>query len=348
MLRWHKEGKSTTEIAELLQRGHGTVSRHVRKVSTGKARLGRPHIVTPIVWRRLIQALARLQKNADAEKEVTLSMVIAEAGVEVSTRTVPRAFRKHDLKFYKLRERPVLQPLDIRERKAWAQRHVRRSADQWTRTPHAIIDNKVFPVFGTRQGRSIAARREVRGAYRAPGAQPEPWLVKTKSTMKPGAPGVMVTAAVINGRIRVWHYIRGPWNGAAAAAKYKGPLRSALKRAYPSRRTHIVLEDNDPTGYKSSQGRRAKRESHIVTDDLPKRSPDLNVLDYSLWRAINVRMRAQEACFPKTKRETQTQFLARLRTTALGLPRGEVAKAVRDMRRRVGLVLSRNGRLFTE
>ena len=25
MLRWHKEGKSTAEIAELLQRGHGTV-----------------------------------------------------------------------------------------------------------------------------------------------------------------------------------------------------------------------------------------------------------------------------------------------------------------------------------
>ena len=34
MLRWHKEGKSTTEIAELLQRGHGTVSRHVRQVSS--------------------------------------------------------------------------------------------------------------------------------------------------------------------------------------------------------------------------------------------------------------------------------------------------------------------------
>ena len=59
-------------------------------------------------------------------------------------------------------------------------------------------------------------------------------------------------------------------------------------------------------------------------------------------------MRAQEACFPKTKRETQTQFLARLRTTALGLPRGEVAKAARDMRRRVCLVLAGNGRLFTE
>ena len=105
MLRWRKEGKSTVEIAELLQRGHGTVSRHLRKVSTGKARLGRPQIVTPAVWRKLIQALQRLQKLADAEKEVTLPMAIAEAGVEVSTRTV-------------------------RERKTWAQNRAGLSAAQ--------------------------------------------------------------------------------------------------------------------------------------------------------------------------------------------------------------------------
>ena len=172
--------------------------------------------------------------------------------------------------------------------------------------------------------------------------------MKTKSTMKPGAPGVMVAAAVIKSRIRMWHYIRGPWNGAAAADMYKGPLRAALKRAYPTCRTHTVLEDNDPTGYKSSQGKAAKRESNIVTDDLPKRSPDLNVLDYSLWHAINVRMRAQEASFPSGKRETQAEFLARLRKTALGLPQREVGKAVQDMRRRVALVLARNGKLFTE
>ena len=55
--------------------------------------MGRPQVVTPAVWRKLNQALQRLQKRADAEKEVTLPMVIAEAGVEVSTCVVQRAFR---------------------------------------------------------------------------------------------------------------------------------------------------------------------------------------------------------------------------------------------------------------
>ena len=79
ILRWHKEGKSTAEIAELLQRKHGTVSRRFRKGTTGEARVGRPQGVTPAVCRKLNKALQRLQKRADAEKEVTLPMVIAEA-----------------------------------------------------------------------------------------------------------------------------------------------------------------------------------------------------------------------------------------------------------------------------
>ena len=92
--------------------------------------------------------------------------------------------------------------------------------------------------------------------------------------MKFPATGVSVTAAVIKGKIRMWHYIDGRWNGAAAAAMYKGPLFKALKSAYPAhahkdRSTWSVLEDNDPTGYKSSKGIAAKRDVRIVTDDLP-------------------------------------------------------------------------------
>ena len=36
-----------------------------------------------------------------------------------------------------------------------------------------------------------------------------------------------------------------------------------------------------------------------MVDSLLKRSPDLNVLDYCLWNAINRRMRTQEKGFPR-------------------------------------------------
>ena len=132
---------------------------------------------------------------------------------------------------------------------------------------------------------------------------------------------------------------------------YSGPLAKALRSAYPevpkSRRgKFIVLEDNDPTGYKSGLGKQAKQGAGILTDYLPRRSPDLNVLDYRIWAEINSRMRTQEKSFTRAKRETQQQYLARLKRTALSLPRSFVEKAVQDMHRRVRDIYGAGGGLI--
>ena len=125
----------------------------------------------------------------------------------------------------------------------------------------------------------------------------EPHVVKPKGgNMKCPSQGVTVSAAVIKGRIRMWEYIQGSWSGASAAAMYKGPLVQALCKAFPAQAAMpyakwVVMEDNDPAGFKSGKAKQAKVEVGIVTDDLPRRSPDFNVLDYSLWRIINVQMR---------------------------------------------------------
>ena len=105
---------------------------------------------------------------------------------------------------------------------------------------------------------------------------------------------------------------------------------------------------NDPTGYKSSNGMRAKARVGIVTDDLPRRSPDLNVLDYFLWALINKKMRAQEAAFPAKYIETEDQFKPRLRKTALSMPAPVVKKCVGDMQRQCRLINRANGGLIKE
>ena len=159
----------------------------------------------------------------------------------------------------------------------------------------------------------------------------------------------MVTAAVIKGKIRMWHYTEGKWTGAAAARMYSGPLLTALRRAYPNHKGKFtVIEDNDPTGYKSGAAMTAKRAVGIKTDDLPKRSPDLNVLDYSLWKAANKRMRAAEKKFPHNKKETVKTFKERLKRTARSISRSEVERAVMDMHKRVRLLVDADGGLFKE
>lgn len=310
---YNKKGMSMREIADLTGRSTDTVSKHLRPMKR-VVPLGRPKSVTSAVWKRLHRSLQVLQKKADATKEVTAEMVKQHAGVTASNKTVLSAFHQHGIWFRKLRERPVLTKEDVTMRRAWALTHKRRSRQQWIKSPHAIIDNKTFPIYLNSSGRTHGARRSVRGAFRSKKDEPKSWLVRSKKTMKFTATSVQV-AAVVNGRVRMWNYVSGNWNSQKAADMYKGPLLKALKAGFPEkaaakRPRWVVLEDNDPAGYKSSKAKAAKSEVGIDTDDLPKRSPDLNVLDYSLWHEVCVRMRKQEAAFSKEYRESKENYLS--------------------------------------
>ena len=348
-------GLAWKKIQEITGRGNGAIEKALKaKPVAPKAapKKGRPIIITPTVYKLLEKACQLLQKQAAGLTEVTAAMIKTEAGVAASDKKVLEAFHKRGVWFRKLKEKIQLSTEDIRTRWAWSKKRMRRSKKQWRTKPHAIIDTKHYQVFTNREGREFAARRSVRGAYQTKGkkgALVKPHLVKHKPNLKFPAKGVKVNAAVIKGRIRMWDYVDGNWNGAQAAKMYKGPLQRALKKAFPAHTgPWCVLEDNDPTGYKSNKGLAAKKAVGIKTDDLPKRSPDFNVLDYSLWKAINARMRAQEREFPKNMKETKAEFLARLRRTALNLPTAAVQSAVEDMHRRVRLCAKYRGRQYVE
>ena len=149
-----------------------------------------------------------------------------------------------------------------------------------------------------------------------------------------GVSSARVAAGVGNGRVRLWHVLPKTWTGAAAAKFYEGPTLAALKRTWPGKRVFTVLEDNDPTGFKSKLGEAAKRKSKIKVFSIPKRSPDSNICDDALWAAVHRGMRSQDRKFPKSKRESRQEFLTRLRQTAMRLSRRSINKAIGDMRRR--------------
>ena len=81
---------------------------------------------------------------------------------------------------------------------------------------------------------------------------------------------------------------------------------------------------------------------------LPKRSPDLSVLDYCLWHEVNKRMRQQERKFRPSFKESEEAFKKHLRRTALGLPKSLVSRAVGDMAERLALIKKAKGGLIDE
>ena len=103
------------------------------------------------------------------------------------------------------------------------------------------------------------------------------------------------------------------------------------------------MEDNDPTGFKSSKGIAAKKAAKIKVFSIPKRSPDLNLMDFAIWKSVTTRMRRQERKFPRSKRETRAAYIARLRRTALNTPKSTVTKAIRNLQHRCKLLHKAKG-----
>lgn len=58
-----------------------------------------------------------------------------------------------------------------------------------------------------------------------------------------GLPTVNICPAVGKGRVIMWHFVQGSWNGAAAATLYEDHLRPTLERAWGKRSRYTIVED---------------------------------------------------------------------------------------------------------
>ena len=154
--------------------------------------------------------------------------------------------------------------------------------------------------------------------------------------------------AICSKKVLICSVVKGAWSGTAAAQMYSKELAPALRRAYPKKKSYLLVEDNDPTGYKSAAGKAAKAKAKIKVLPLPKRSPDLNPLDVSFWAEVNRRLRQQESRFDKQKKETRGEFITRLRRTILRIPSRVVAPMVHAMKRRCIAVNIAEGKGFEE
>lgn len=306
--------------------------------------------MTPGKVDRLVAKLKELIAKANGQKEVTVAQLKRSARCKASERTILNALHERRVYFRRMREKPVLTDQDRKDRLAFAKEHAGKPASWWRQKVHLHIDVKRFPVFLHGDARRFAAQQGVRGAYRTPGDGLGAAYVRPGRALKynAGAKAAEVLAGVGDGGVKVWEYVEGNWSADQAVHMYTAPILAALRAAHPSKRTFQVLEDNDPTGFKSRKGVDAKQKSQIEPLDLPKRSPDLNVCDYAVWSEVNRRMRQQEAKWPKDKKEKRDAYLRRLRRTAVGLPAEFVNKAIENMKRRCEQVLQAKGGLIQE
>lgn len=247
MRRWSSEGVGVRAIAARLKRSTDSVHKHVfvrarnNRLGRAEPRLGRPLKIARTLVPKVKATLEKMIAKADSKKEVTADQVKRKLRLKCNTKTLRRRLWECKIKFRPLYSKPTLTKTDIEKRLLFWRLHKKTTKTQWqkalNKSPHAIIDNKTFPVYLNGRFRDFAARRRVRGAYRGRGAKVSALgYTKPPKSLKQntGAKSVQVACAIGGGQVLMWHVIQGRWNGAAAVTMYSKALAPALKTRYPT------------------------------------------------------------------------------------------------------------------
>ena len=349
---WHFDEKlPPARVAERLGRSLSSITRLFAQTKAPKP-VGRPKALSEKQVDALVRLLEKMVDEADADYELTLDMVMSRGRMagKACKRVVQDALHARGYYFRDLRHKPILTPEDIKERFAWAKKYRGKNAQWWRSNVHIHLDNHCFKVATTARGRKLMAKRRVRGVYRRRGLSLRSGHVKPNPRLRDstGVRGFLKTGGVGGGKVLVWHTIPGSWSGAAAEQVYTDVVAPALQKRYPHRSSFTILEDNDPTGNMSRRGVKAKKTAKLKVLHIPKRSPELNVLDFAVWSEVERRMRKQEKSWPSSKKETRSDFGRRLDQTARRLPSAFIDRSVGDLSRRCKLLYEAKGALFEE
>ena len=205
--KWKKRGMTIAQIAKLLERSPSTISRHVKKKAL-KAQPGggRPKSISERELQRVLRIIGAMVKKAACRYDVTLKMVCKAAACDYSEKTLQRALHVRKIKFRRFRQKPTLEPADVKDRLQFGKTHQNKSQGTWPKKPAMIIDNKRYPVFLNGKARDFAARRRARGAYRGLGQGLTQGYVAPKEVLPSfngagGGKSVHIAAGVANGRI---------------------------------------------------------------------------------------------------------------------------------------------------
>lgn len=292
------------------------------------------------------RARVKLYKEADSEDEVHWEDIRKKARVKEAHRTtVAMSFKREGIPVSRRppREKPLRGPEHEKEREVYCagKAKIVKSDKHHFLKKHMFLDNKTWPVPTTARARRFLKTRRVRFHLRTPSEGLKKGFTKPsgkKHAMNTGAK-LKLMAGIAGCRVVLWEYFDSNWTAEVAANMYRGPVKRALVRNFGKKRRYRIVEDNDPTGYKSQAALDAKTDMGIEAEAFPRYSPDLNPLDYFLWEEVQNRMDAKEPA----KIESVGDFKRRLRKTAMSIPKAVIRKGILDLNRRVKACAANKG-----
>ena len=253
---------------------------------------GRRKRLTPAQAQRLFDKRRELVRRVKGERYVSYREVRCSARVpEVHDTTTARYLRTFGVVWRRMREKPARTEAHEASRKDVCRLWRKHPAKFWTDTVDLIIDAKKYALPGNDAAARRLRQQKVHATLRTRGegldrghTRPSP----KKHKFNAGG-YVRILGGICGDRVVLWEEVCGRWCGQQAAAMYAGPIKRTLQKHRPGKRSWLAMEDNDPSGFKSRKGIRAKVENKLRPLSQPAYSPDLNPLDFSLWHAIETK-----------------------------------------------------------
>ena len=162
--RLQDEGKSPSQVAELLGRDLSSVNRHFQRNSNPPKKapksVGRPAALTEKQIDRVVDTTERMIQAAGKSRkpyQVTASMVRTALKFKCRDRVILEGLHKRGVTSHKMREKPARTEEDVQVRWDFGKKYYSKPDAFWegrSDGPQAYLDNKFFSAYLTQQGDS--------------------------------------------------------------------------------------------------------------------------------------------------------------------------------------------------
>lgn len=321
IIRLSNEGKSSREIALIMNVGKTTVNDLIKKFRTGDGLQDRPKSGRPRKTSQRIDNAIKRKSNSEPRKTASdiANELREESGLNISRMTVSRRLHQFGLFGRVGAKKPLVSKKNQKRRCQFAREHWDWTFEQWQNV--LFSDESKFNLFGSDGKKYVRRPKNTRfdSRYQIP-------------TVKHGGGSVMVWGAFSANGVGPLIQIEGRMNGIMyREILHNNLLQYAAAKMGPS---WIFQHDNDPK-HTSAVVKKWLIKKKINVLKFPAQSPDLNPIEH-LWDELGRRVGCK-------RHKNKTELFETLKNVWLNIPATTITNLIKSMPSRCAAVIAARG-----